>query len=415
MEIKNRLLHAWNAFRGGGSSFNYGSSSSYPTYSMPTSRVSAKSFAGTVFNRIALDASMVDLLHVKIDPKTENETVINSGIQECLSVEANMDQNSRDFIQDIVYSMFDEGVIAVVPVDTTINPKVSGSFDIKTMRVARITQWFPKHVRVDLYNEDLGRRVEVVLPKSQVAIIENPLYPIVNSANSTMKRLLSKMALMDFQDEQVAKGKLDIILQLPGAFNSETKKEQAMARVKDLEAQLNVGNYGVGYIAGTEKITQINRPVTSSLEGQIQYLTQELYNQLGLTANIFNGTASEAEMRIYYNRSIDPIVARISAEFKRKFITKTGRTQGQTFVYRRDLFRLVPAESLANIADTFTRNAILSPNEMRNLIGYGPNSQPESDKLINRNIAEKNQNSLGSVASPTDRQNDYNNQRGDKD
>lgn len=415
MEIKNRLLHAWNAFKGGGSSFNYGSSSSYPTHTMPTSRVSAKSFAGTVFNRIALDASMVDLLHVKIDPKTENETVINSGIQECLSVEANMDQNSRDFIQDIVYSMFDEGVIAVVPVDTTINPKISGSFDIKSMRVARITQWFPKHVRVDLYNEDLGRRVEVVLPKSQVAIIENPLYPIVNSANSTMKRLLSKMALMDFQDEQVAKGKLDIILQLPGAFNSETKKEQAMARVKDLEAQLNAGNYGVGYIAGTEKITQINRPVTSSLEGQIQYLTQELYNQLGLTANIFNGTASEAEMRIYYNRSIDPIVARIAAEFKRKFITKTGRTQGQTFVYRRDLFRLVPAESLANIADTFTRNAILSPNEMRNLIGYGPNSQPESDKLINRNIAEKNQNNSGSVASPTDRQNDYNNKRGDKD
>ena len=413
MSIKDRLLHAWNAFsRDEVSTLTYGASSSYPQHTNTSaSRVSSKSFAGTVFNKIALDASMVDIFHVKIDSKTENETKLKSGIQECLTTEANIDQNSREFIQDIVYSMFDEGVVAVVPIDTTINPSVSGSFDIQTMRVGKIVEWFPQHVRVDIYNEKIGRREQIVVPKSTTAILENPLYPVVNGTNSVMKRLSSKMNLLDIQDERMSGGKLDLVLQLPYSVKGELKLSQAKTRISDLEKQLNDSRYGIAYVDGTEKITQLNRPITNNLNEQIQELKQELYNQLGLTSNVFNGTASETEMRIYYNRSIDPIIARIVAEFKRKFITKTARTQGQTFIYRRDLFKLIPAESLANIADTFTRNAILSPNEMRALIGYGPNAQPESDMLINRNIADKNQRD-GSVASPDNRQNGYNTKEG---
>lgn len=409
MAILDRLQHAWNALNGRSVShleLGYGGSSRSNIH--VTGHISAKGYAGTIFNRIALDVSMVDINHVTINKKTQNEEVQSSKLQNCLSVEANLDQNNREFMQDIVYSMFDEGAVAVVPIVTTLDPKRSGSFDIETMRVGKITQWFPRHVRVLLYDDRTGLKKEVDLPKDMVAIIENPLYTITNDANSTLKRLISKMQLLDMQDQLEASGKLDLIVQLPYVVKTPLKLKQAKDRVKDLEAQLKDSQYGIAYTDGTEKITQLNRPMTSNLRDQVDSLKQELYNQLGLTESIFNGTASEAEIRVYYSRTIDPILSRIVAEFKRKFLTKTARTQGHTFTFRRDMFKLVPAEQMATLADTLTRNAILSPNEVRNILGYGPNAQPESDKLINRNVSNKNQATTGSVASPDNSQNGYN-------
>lgn len=412
MGLLDNIKHAWNALNGNSVSqfeLGYGGSSRNNIHTV--GHFSSKSYAGTIFNRIALDASMVDINHVVINSKTQNEETQKSGIQNCLSIEANIDQNNREFIHEIVYSMFDEGAIAIVPVETTINPQITGSYDITSMRVGRITQWFPKHVRVDLYDERTGLKKEVDLPKDMVAIIENPLYTITNDVNSTLRRLVSKMELLDRQDAIMTSGKLDLIIQLPYVVKTPLKKREAKQRVEDLEEQLNDSKYGIAYTDGTEKMTQLNRPMTSTLQEQVDKLKQELYNQLGLTENIFNGTASDAEMRVYYSRTIDPILTRIIAEFKRKFLTKTARSQGHTFTFRRDMFKLVPAEQMATLADTLTRNAILSPNEVRNILGYGPNAQPESDQLVNRNIADKNQAATGSVASPDKRQNGYNQPR----
>ena len=332
-------------------------------------------------------------------------------MNDIFGLEANIDQNSVDFIQDIVYSMFDEGVVAVVPVHTTISPENFGGFEIDSMRVGKVTQWYPKHVKVQLYNEETGRKQEVVLKKKAVALIENPLYPIVNGPNSTMKRLISKMTLLDYQDDATASGKLDLILQLPHVLKTELQKKTAKQRVEHIEDQLKNNKYGIAYLEATEKVTQLNRPVVSNLSEQVDKLVQELYNQLGLTENIFNGTASEAELKIYYERTIDPILTRIALEFKRKFLTKTARTQGQTIVFRRNPFKLIPASQISEIADKFSRNAILSPNELRSVLGYAPNAQPESNQLINRNIANKNQEgSTGSGMSPDENsQNDSNN------
>lgn len=415
MGIRDRITHAWNAFRNVDSlgydtnPFDVGPGSSSPAYRTTIANFNASDYASTLFNRIAIDAAQVDLQHVRIVKDSQNEFKVDSKIQYVLNTEANIDQSNRDFIHDVVYSMFSEGAVAVVPIDTTTNPK-NGSYDIVTMRTGRITQWFPQHVRVDLYNEKVGRKQEITLPKSQVAIIENPLYAITNGKNSTLKRLTSKLALLDQQGEMEAYGKLDLILQLPYVVKSKLKQDLAQERINNLQEQLRKNKYGIGYVDGAEKITQLNRAVTSNLLDEVNQLKKELYNQLGLTENVFNGTASEAEMRNYYARSIDPILTRVTAEFKRKFLTKTAITQGHTFVFHRDPFKLVPIDQVAEIADKFKRNEILSSNEIRPILGFGPSSEPKADLISNPNIADKNQDSYGSYTSPDNRQNGVNNE-----
>lgn len=394
MRFTDRLKHAWNALAGREDKtlgLDNGVGSSYPRYRMSGRNYNTSEFAKTVFNRISMDVAVVDILHVKIDPKNENQEKLKSKLQNCLTVEANIDQSSTDFFHDLVLSMFDEGVVAVVPVETTINPNISGSYDIETMRVGRITQWYPKKVEVELYDERDGEYKRVVLDKKYVAIIENPLYSIINEKNSTLNRLMSKMRLLDTQDASLAAGKLDMIIQLPYAVKSQLKREQAKERVETIATQLKENEYGIAYADATEKITQLNRPLTSNLLEEVKYLSEQFFNQIGLTQNVFDGTADESEMRSYYARTIDPIVDRIVNEFKRKFLTKTARSQGQDIVAYRDPFKLVPVEQLAQIADTFSRNAILTPNEVRSIVGFGPNPDPEADKLQNRNIAYKNQ------------------------
>lgn len=394
MTLNDRISHAWNALRGKQDydiRYDIGIGSGRPLHKV-VPQFSASSYANTIYNRIAVDCSMVDLVHIKAeDEEGHHERIVHDGIHNCISVEANLDQSAKDFIHDLVYSMFDEGVVAVVPVETTINPDNTSAYDIITIRTGRIVQFYPKHVRVSVYNEDTGMNEEVYLQKSKVAIIENPLYSVINSRNSTLSRLMSKLSLLDMTDKVSSGSRLDIIMQMPYTTKSPQKEEQAEKRIKQLETQLNESKYGIGYFDANEKITQLNRPASNNLLEQVQILTEELYNQLGLTQNVFDGTATEAQMRQYYNRSIDPILTRLVAEFDRKFLSKTARTQGHAFRFRRDPFKLVPVEQLATIADTFSRNALLSPNEIRPIIGFGPSSDPEADKLGNRNIADKNQ------------------------
>ena len=403
MGLRDRIKRAWNAFNTKNESYNkfadIGPGNGVPYHKINARARNESSFANTIFNRIAIDSSMVDILHVKVDHDSGNQTQIDSKLQACLRDEANLDQTGREFIHDLVYSMFDEGVVAVVPVDTIGNPEISQSYDIMSMRIGKILQWYPRYVRVQLYNDKTGLYEELVLPKAMVAIIENPLYEVVNATNGTLQRITRKMAQMDQADEIASNGNLNLILQLPYLVKSDTRKKEAEQRLNMLQEQLNKNRYGIGYIDGTEKVTQLNRPVSNTLADEVKYLTDQFFNALGLTQTIFDGTASEVEMRAYYNRTIDPIVERITSEFTRKFLSKTARTQGQKLVAYRDPFKLVPVEQLATIADTFSRNAILSPNEIRKIVGYGPNNQPESDQLINRNIADKNQDSAGSSTS----------------
>lgn len=395
MGVKHRVTTAWNALRGKTEiPDDAGQGYGYPAHKI-TTMFSASKYANAIINRIAIDASMVDILHVKIDKQSGHEETIMDGICQCLMVEANLDQSAKEFIHDIVYSMFDEGVVAVVPVHTTRNPDITAGYDIETMRTGRIVQWYPKHVKVNLYNEETGRTEDVYLHKRDVAIIENPLYAIINDKNSTLKRLVSKLSLLDLQDSITAGGRLDLILQLPYTIKTESRREDAEKRLSELTNQLNNSKYGIGYIDSADKITQLNRPVVNNLLEQVETLRKELYNQLGLTENVFNGTATEAQMRTYYNRTIDPILTRITNEFERKFLTKTARTQGQKFTFRRDPFKMVPVEQLAQIADTFSRNELLTPNEIRPIIGFGPSKDPEADKLSNRNIADKNKTPPG--------------------
>lgn len=393
MKLRDRISHAWNAFNGKDtkSFHDYGNGSSNPQY-FSTTRWARSAIADVVYNRIATDASMIDIQHVRVDDDDQSQQKIKSGLQDCLSVEANKDQSGRDFIHDLVYSMFDEGVVAVVPIDTTLNPTLTGSYDIKSMRTGRITQWYPSHVRVDLYDDRDGIKKEVVLPKANVAIIENPFYSIVNSNGGMLRRITDKMAQMDEVDAIAAAGNLNLILQIPYSIKNPTKKAEAEQRRKDLEDQLENNKYGVGYIDGTEKITQLNRPISTTLQDEVKYLTEQFYNALGLTQNVLNGTAKEAEMLAYYTRTIDPVIQVITSEFTRKFITKTGRSQGQTLKAYRNPFNLVPVEQLASIADTFTRNAILSSNEFRPIVGFQPRKDDsKADALINSNIADVNQ------------------------
>ena len=391
--IITRLKHAWNAFKSRDPTqtpFGHGNTIGYGTYSRQD-RVrmritNERSVIISVYNRMAIDVSAVNIRHVRLDENGRFSETINSGLNEILASEANIDQSNRAFIQDVVMSMFDEGVVAVVPVDTTIDPKVSGSFDIQSMRTGRIITWFPHHVRIRLYNENKGTQEEITLPKSQVAIIENPLYAVMNEPNSTLKRLIRKLSILDDIDEQSGAGKLDLIIQLPYVIKTEARRKQAEERRKDIELQLSGSKYGIAYTDGTERVTQLNRPAENNLMKQIEYLTNMLYSQLGLTEAVFNGTADEKTMLNYNNRTVAPILSAITNEFKRKFLTKTARTQKQSIEFFRDAFSLVPATEMANIADKFTRNEILSSNEIRSIIGYKPSSDPAAEELRNKNI-----------------------------
>jgi Phage portal protein len=345
-----------------------------------------KTIISAVYTRIAIDVASVPLRHVRLDDNGQYQEDIPSGLNNCLTVEANIDQGARMFRQDIVQSLFDEGAIALVPVDTTLNPLSTGGYDVNTIRVGRIMQWYPKHVRVRVYNENRGIREDVLLPKEMVAIVENPLYAVMNEPSSTLQRLLRKLNLLDAVDEQSASGKLDLIIQLPYVIKTEARRQEAQKRLKEVEFQLKGSQYGIAYTDGTEKVTQLNRPAENNLMAQIQYLTSMLYSQLGITEEVMNGTANEATMINYYNRSVEPILAAIAEAMARTFLTKTARTQGQSVIYIRDPFKLVPVKDLAEIADKFTRNEVLSSNDMRSVIGFRPSKDPKADQLLNKNI-----------------------------
>lgn len=390
--VSIRLKRAWNAFSNRDPTqtaseqreLGYGSSARQDRVRMHITN--ERSVIISVYNRIALDVAAVNIQHVRLDTNGRFAEVISSNLNNVLTSEANVDQTNRAFIQDIVMSLFDEGCVAVVPTDTTVDPNVSGSFDVQTMRTGRITAWYPKHVRVRLYNENKGVREELILPKSTVAIIENPLYAVMNEPNGTLKRLLRKLSILDAIDEASGSGKLDLIIQLPYVIKTEARRAQAEIRRKDIEMQLSGSKYGIAYTDGTERITQLNRPTENNLMSQIQYLTKMLYSQLGLTEEVFNGTADEKTMLNYNNRTVVPVLTAILGEFKRKFLTKTARTQNQSIEYFKDAFNLVPATELANIADKFTRNEILSSNEVRALIGYKPSANPAAEELRNKNL-----------------------------
>lgn len=347
-----------------------------------------RSIITTVYNRIAVDVAAVNILHARVDSNNRYKELMKTSLNECLTLEANKDQTARAFVQDIVMSMFDEGCVAVVPVDTDINLRNNNSFDVLSMRTGKIMEWYPDYVRVRLYNDRSGRKEELLLPKSKVAIIENPFYSIMNEPNSTAQRLIRKLALLDNIDEEIGSGKLNMVIQLPYVVKTEARRQQAENRRNDIEKQLTESKFGIAYTDGTEKIIQLGKPLDNNILDQVKYLQEQLYNQLGLSPSIFNGTADEATMLNYYNNTLEPILAAIIDEFKRKFLTKTARTQGQSIIYIREPFRLVPVSQLADIADKFTRNEILSTNEIRPIVGYKPVDDPAADELRNKNIAQ---------------------------
>lgn len=391
--ITTRLKHAYNAFmKRAPTCTPSGSSYSVNPDRPRLSRGNERSIITTIYNRIAIDVAAIDIKHCRLDENRRYIEDVQSGLNECLSIEANIDQTGSAFIQDIVLSMLDEGVVAIVPVDTSLNPNVTSSYDILSMRVGKITEWWPKDVRVELYNDSTGLKQEIILPKRQVGIIENPFYAICNERNSTLQRLKRKLSLLDITDEQTASGKLDLIIQLPYVVKTEARREQADRRRKDLEEQLSGSKYGIAYADGTEKITQLNRSLENNLLKQIEYLTEEVYSQFGITKEVLNGTADEKTMLNYNNRTIEPIVSAITEELKRKFLTKTARTQGQSITYFRDPFKLVPVNDIAEIADKFTRNEIMTSNEIRQIIGMKPSNDPKADQLVNSNISQPDEN-----------------------
>ena len=389
MSFGSRLKHAWNAFTG----TDYTTYQDVgPGYSSRPDRIrltrgNERSIITSVYNRIALDVAALNVQHIRLDENGRFLSVIQDGLNTCLTVEANIDQTARAFIQDIVVSMLDEGCVAIVPVDTTYDPSVTGSYDIQTMRVGKILDWYPQHVRVRLYNERTGTKENILVPKSTVAIIENPLYAVVNEPNSTMQRLIRKLNLLDVIDEQSGSGKLELIIQLPYVIKTEARRQQAENRRKDIEAQLSGTKYGIAYADGTERITQLNRSVNNNLMSQIEYLTSMLYSQLGITQSILDGTADEKTMLNYNNRTIEPIISAIVDEMKRKFLTKTARSQSQSISFFRDPFKLVPVNDIAEIADKFTRNEIMTSNEIRQVIGMKPSDDPRADELRNKNLS----------------------------
>lgn len=389
MSFGSRLKHAWNAFTGN-VQMNYrdlGMSYSYRADRPRMSRGNERSIVTSVYNRIALDIAALNVQHVRLDENGRFLSVIDDGLNNCLTLEANVDQTARSFIQDVVVSMFDEGSVAIVPVDTTTDPNVSGSYDIQSLRVGQILDWYPQYIRARVYNEQTGRKEDIVVPKSAVAIIENPLYAVINEPNSTMQRLIRKLNLLDVIDEQSGSGKLDLIIQLPYVIKTEARRQQAENRRKDIESQLSGSKYGIAYTDGTEHITQLNRSVNNNLMSQIEYLTSMLYSQLGITQSILDGTADEKTMLNYNNRTIEPIISAIVDEMKRKFLTKTARSQHQSISFFRDPFKLVPVNDIAEIADKLTRNEIMTSNEIRQVVGMKPSEDPRADELRNKNLS----------------------------
>ena len=390
MGLIGRLKHAWNIFKNKdptGGYYNLGPSYGYRPDRMRFSCGNEKSIVTSVYNRIAMDVASITIQHVKMDANNRFVDVVDSCLNNCLTLEANIDQSGRAFIQDVVMSMLDEGCVAMVPVDTDDEPEESGNFKIYTMRTGRIRDWYPEHVRVEVYNQAEGRRREVILPKETLAIIENPMYAVINEPNSTMQRLVRKLNLLDAIDEQTSSGKLDLIIQLPYLIKTEQRRAQAEQRRQDIERQLSSGKYGIAYTDGTERITQLNRPVENNLMKQIEYLTSMLYSQLGITQAILDGSADDKTMLNYYNRTIEPILAAIADEMRRKFLTKTARSQRQTIMFFRDPFKLVPVNDLAEIADKFTRNEIMTSNEIRQIVGMRTSDDPNADVLRNKNLS----------------------------
>lgn len=388
LTFSSRLKHAWDVFRNREPTYNYtdtGPATSYRPDRIRLSGGNERSIITAIYNRIALDVAAINVKHCCTDENGRFKEELNSSLNSCLNLEANIDQTGRAFMQDVVMSMLDEGCVAIVPVDTTLDPTVTTSYDILSLRTGKILDWYPKHVRVRVYNEETGKTEDIKLPKSMVGIVENPLYAVINEPNSTMQRLMRKLVLLDAVDESTSTGKLDMIIQLPYVIKSEARKAQADKRRKDIEEQLR-GPYGIAYVDGTEKIIQLNRPLENNLMKQIEYLTTLLYSQLGVTQEILNGTADEKAMMNYNSRTIEPIISAIVDEMKRKFLTKTARSQLQTIKYFSDPFRLVPVNDIAEIADKFTRNEILTSNEIRQIIGMKPSDDPKADKLINSNL-----------------------------
>lgn len=392
MAIGARLKHAWNAFTNQDETpVPYGIGASYGTSSPSRQRLSIsndRSIVSAIYARLAVDIASVTIQHVRLDENKRYLEEIDSGLNNCLTLSANIDQTARAFRQDIAMTLFDKGVAVLVPVDTSISPVYEGGYDIKTMRVGEVVQWLPQHVRVSAYNERSGQREEVTLPKTAVAIVENPLYAIMNEPNSTLQRLIKKLSMLDAVDEASSSGKLDLIIQLPYVVKSEARRQQAEQRRKDIEFQLKGSQYGIAYTDGTEKITQLNRPAENNLLKQVEYLTNMLYGQLGLTPEIMNGTADEKSMLNYHNRTIGPIIESIVESMKRTFLTKTARTQRQSIEYYRDPFKLVPLSEIAEIADKFTRNEIASSNEIRQIVGWKPSKEPKADELRNSNMPQ---------------------------
>ena len=412
MGIRDRLQHAWNAFVYNDNTYvdpqNLGGLSTYKPDRVHFSRGVERSIVTSVYNRLALDVSSIAIKHVRLDENGRFKEEVDSGLQNCLNVEANIDQTGRAFLQDVVMSMLDEGCVAIVPVDTTIDPAKSGSYEINTMRTGKILEWYPAHVRVRVYNDKKGIHEELVLPKSTVAIIENPLYAVINEPNSTMQRLIRKLNLLDVVDEQTSSGKLDLIIQLPYVIKTDARRKQAEERRKDIEMQLSGSKYGIAYTDGTERITQLNRPAENNLMKQVEYLTSMLYSQLGLTQSIMDGSADDKTMLNYYNRTVEPILAAITDEIKRKFLTKTARSQRQTIMYFRDPFKLTPVVDLAEIADKFTRNEIMTSNEIRQIVGMKPATDPSADELRNKNLNQSNEEvgNKKAIESPEEIQNE---------
>ena len=389
LNLMTRLKHSWNAFmnRDPTNAFSdIGSGYSNRPDRPRLTRGNERTIVTAIFNRIALDGASVSINHCRIDENGRYIGTIDSALNSCLNLEANIDQTGRAFMQDAIMSMLDEGCVAIVPVDTDIDPAESDSYKINSMRTGKILEWYPKHVKVRLYNERTGEKKEIMLEKKMVAIVENPLYAVINEHNSTMQRLIRKLSLLDSMDERISSGKLDMIIQLPYVIKTESRRTEANKRRSDLEEQLKNSTYGIGYIDGTEKIVQLNRPIDNNLMKQIEYLTSIVYSQLGITQAILDGSAGETEMLNYYTRTIEPIVSAIVDEMKRKFLTKTARAQKQTIRFFRDSFRLVPVSKIAEIAGVFTQNEILTANEVRQIIGMKPSDDPKADQLVNSNI-----------------------------
>ena len=409
-KIGDRLRHAWNACNSRddtdvttprGAMYSSGGWGHRPDGRGRLSVTNERSIISAIYTRIGIDVASIDVRHVRTDDQGRYSETLKSGLNNCLTLEANIDQASRAFMLDAAMSLLDTGCIAIVPVDTTVNPTQSGGFDILTLRVGRITTWYPEHVTVDLFNEKTGNHQEVTVPKSMTAIVENPLFAVMNEPNSTLTRLVQKLVLLDAVDKQSSSGKLDIIIQLPYQIRSEARRQQAMQRRTDMEFQLKDSQYGVAYADATEKITQLNRPAENNLMNQIEYLTEMLYGQLGLTKEIMNGTADETAMLNYWNRTIEPIISAIVQAMVRTFLTKTARTQGQSIQYFRDPFKLVPLSQLAEIADKFARNEILTSNEIRQIVGRPPSSEPKADKLVNPNMPVQDTGTQPTQQDPT--------------